>query len=71
MLSDFLNSKNLSDREIDVVNLMVKGHTNREIGEKLFVSEKTIKFHNTNIFKKFGVLNRTKVMAECIPYLVD
>jgi tetratricopeptide (TPR) repeat protein len=49
----------LSDRELDVFMLLIKGHTNKAIGEKLFVSVNTIKFHLQNIYVKLDVDNRT------------
>ncbi|ADC87213.1 MULTISPECIES: response regulator [Staphylococcus] len=50
----------LSKREIDVLREMVKGKTNREIAETLFVSEKTIKTHVSHIFNKLQVSDRTQ-----------
>lgn len=53
---------NLSKREIEILLLfLLKQETNKEISERLFVAEKTIKFHFTNIFKKLGVKSRTQV----------
>ena len=49
----------LSDRELDVFMLLIKGHTNKAIGEKLFISVNTIKFHLQNIYVKLDVDNRT------------
>lgn len=42
----------LSVREKEIVNLMIKGNTNREIGEKLFISESTVETHRKNIYRK-------------------
>lgn len=50
--------KELSPREQEVADWIMEGISNREIAEKLFVCEKTIKFHITNIFRKYGVRNR-------------
>lgn len=49
----------LSDRELDVFMLLIRGHTNKAIGEKLFISVNTIKFHLQNIYVKLDVDNRT------------
>ena len=54
-----LLTDDLSDRELDVFMLLLEGHTNKEIGEKLFVSINTIKFHLHNIYVKLDVDNRT------------
>ncbi|HGN7294220.1 TPA: response regulator [Staphylococcus aureus] len=50
----------LSKREIEVLREMVKGKTNKEIAETLFVSEKTIKTHVSHIFSKLQVSDRTQ-----------
>lgn len=41
-----------------VVDLLPSGLTHKEIGERLFVSEKTVKFHTTNIYRKIGAKNK-------------
>lgn len=53
----------LSDREADVLTLMTDGLTNREIAERLFVSESTIKSHIKHIFRKQGVTTRSESIA--------
>ncbi len=50
----------LSEREWEVLELVAKGLTNRQITETLSVSENTVKFHLQNIFQKLGVSNRTE-----------
>lgn len=50
----------LSKRELEVLAEMVKGKTNKEIGETLFVSEKTIKTHVSHILNKLKVSDRTQ-----------
>ncbi|MDG0844100.1 response regulator transcription factor [Staphylococcus equorum] len=50
----------LSKRESEVLAEMVKGKTNKEIAETLFVSEKTIKTHVSHIFNKLQVTDRTQ-----------
>ncbi|HZG88343.1 LuxR C-terminal-related transcriptional regulator [Paenibacillus sp.] len=54
----------LSARELDVLELMVKGHSNREIGEALYISEHTVKNHITNIFHKLEVSDRAQAIAK-------
>ena len=46
---------NLSDREIEIIKLVVSGMTSMEIAEKLFLSEHTVKTHRKNIFRKVGI----------------
>ena len=55
-------SKELSPREHEVLSFLVKGFTNKEIAEKLFVSEKTVKNHLNSIFKKLSVSGRLKAI---------
>ena len=62
----------LSDREKGVVQLVVQGFRNREIGEKLFISEQTVKNHLHNIFDKLGVSDRLELAIYAIHHkLVD
>ena len=53
----------LSEREIDVLRLMVKGEPNQEIAATLYVSIGTVKKHVTHIFEKLGARNRTEATA--------
>jgi two-component system, NarL family, response regulator LiaR len=54
----------LSDREGDVLRLLELGHSNREIAEKLFISENTVKTHLNNIYSKLGVSRRTQAISK-------
>lgn len=49
---------NITDREAEVLSLLGKGMTNREIGERLFVSEHTVKAHLHNVLTKLNLRNR-------------
>lgn len=49
-------------RELEVISLLIKGHTNQEIATKLFVSIHSVKKHLRSIFKKMDVSNRTSLM---------
>jgi LuxR family maltose regulon positive regulatory protein len=53
----------LSPRELEVLTLIYKGLSNQEIGQKLFVSLSTVKWHNQNIFDKLDVQRRTEAIA--------
>jgi DNA-binding CsgD family transcriptional regulator len=53
----------LSEREIQVLRLLASGKTNRDIGEELFISEKTVARHVSNIFDKLGVSSRAGATA--------
>jgi len=53
----------LSERELEVLALIARGLTNREIASRLFLSLNTVKAHTRNIYGKLGVHNRTKAVA--------
>jgi DNA-binding CsgD family transcriptional regulator len=53
----------LSERELQVLRLIASGKTNRAIAEELFISEKTVARHVSNIFDKVGVSSRTGAAA--------
>jgi DNA-binding NarL/FixJ family response regulator len=54
------NISALTKREMEILKLVAEGLTNEEIGKKIFISEKTVKTHLTNIFDKLKVNNRFK-----------
>ena len=56
-------SEQLTAREMDVLELLVQGYSNREISERLFISVHTVKNHITNIFQKIGVNDRSQLIA--------
>jgi DNA-binding NarL/FixJ family response regulator len=53
----------LTPREAEVLALVAAGHTNRQIGTELFVSEKTASVHVSNILRKLGVTTRVEAAA--------
>jgi two-component system, NarL family, response regulator DegU len=53
-------TNSLTKREIDVLKLIADGMINKEIARQLFISEKTVKNHISNIFKKLNVSDRTQ-----------
>lgn len=53
----------LSTREREIVSLISKGYTNKEIGQHLFISESTVKSHLYNMFRKLDVQNRPQLIA--------
>lgn len=52
--------KELTDREMQILSLIAEGYSNKEIADKLFLSEKTVKNHVYNIFRKLDVKDRTQ-----------
>lgn len=52
----------LTERELDVLRLAARGHTNRAIGHELGISDRTVQGHLANIFGKLGVSTRTEAV---------
>lgn len=50
----------LTERELSILKLVAEGLSNLEIANRLFVTEQTVKFHLSNIYRKLGVANRTE-----------
>lgn len=61
----------LTDRQAQVLALMVRGHTNREIAEQLSLSEGTVKIHATAIFRTLDVSSRTQALVAVARYGID
>ncbi len=55
-------AERLTSREMDVLGCIAKGFSNQDIAHALFVSEKTVKNHLTNIFRKINVNDRTQAL---------
>jgi DNA-binding NarL/FixJ family response regulator/signal transduction histidine kinase len=53
----------LTDKEDEVLNLLVEGKTNKEIAEQFSLSPGTVRFHVSNILSKMGVSNRTEAVS--------
>jgi DNA-binding NarL/FixJ family response regulator len=56
----------LSRREVEVLALIAEGRTNREIGERLFISQKTVGVHVGNILAKLGASGRVEAAMVAI-----
>lgn len=61
----------LTDRQGQVLALMVRGLSNRDIAEQLELSEGTVKIHATAVFKALGVTSRTQALVAVARYGVD
>lgn len=53
----------LTDREVEVLQLVAGGHTNADIARRLYLSEKTVRNHVSNVFTKLQVENRSQAVA--------
>jgi two-component system nitrate/nitrite response regulator NarL len=49
----------LTDREVTLVQALARGLSNKQIGQELWITEQTVKFHLSNIYRKLDVSNRT------------
>jgi DNA-binding NarL/FixJ family response regulator len=56
----------LTPRELEVLREAAEGHSNAQISRQLWVTEQTVKFHLSNIYRKMGVSNRTEAMRGAI-----
>lgn len=59
-----LKDSDISARELEVLQLVAKGHSNQEIAEALFVSVNTVKTHVTNLFVKLDATRRTQAVEK-------
>jgi DNA-binding NarL/FixJ family response regulator len=50
----------LTRRELEILRLVAEGHSNSQLARMLWVTEQTVKFHLSNIYRKLGVVNRTE-----------
>lgn len=62
----FPDSIRVSQREIEVLRLMVAGKTSRQIADTLFVSKRTVEFHLQNLYEKLHVNNRVQALCRAV-----
>ncbi len=65
-LAERMGGPDLTTRELEVLRLIVSGCANKEIGNKLFISEATVKTHINSILSKLGVTDRTQATTAAI-----
>jgi DNA-binding NarL/FixJ family response regulator len=56
----------LTERELTIVRLVSAGLSNKLIGQRLFISDRTVQAHLSNIFAKLGVSSRTEAVMHCV-----
>jgi PAS domain S-box-containing protein len=59
-----LQRLSLTKRQEEIVKLIIQGYSNRQISDKLFISEKTVKAHLNNVYKKLGLSSRLQLVAD-------
>jgi DNA-binding NarL/FixJ family response regulator len=59
-------AETLTAREVEILQLLAFGHTNKDIAEQLFISPDTVKTHLEHIFEKLGASDRTAAVAEAL-----
>ncbi len=57
-------TEDMTEREKEICNLMVEGLSNKQIAEKLYISEGTVKNYISNIYDKTGIHDRVKLIVE-------
>jgi DNA-binding NarL/FixJ family response regulator len=62
-LAEHMSDEALTDREIEVLSHIAGGNRNRDIAERLFISEETVKVHIKHIMEKLGATDRTQAVA--------
>jgi len=65
-LAEHLSDEDLTTREVEVLRQIAEGNRNRDIGEKLFITEETVKVHVKHIMEKLGASDRTQAVAIAI-----
>jgi two-component system, NarL family, nitrate/nitrite response regulator NarL len=58
----------LTDRELQVIKLVSEGRKNKQIAERLFISDTTVRHHLTSIFSKLGVSDRLELVIQAYKY---
>jgi len=62
-IAEHLGDEPLTDREVDVLKHIAGGNRNRDIADRLFISEETVKVHIKHIMEKLGASDRTQAVA--------
>jgi DNA-binding NarL/FixJ family response regulator len=62
-LAEHMSDEGLTDREVEVLGQIASGNRNRDIAERLFISEETVKVHIKHIMEKLGASDRTQAVA--------
>ncbi len=61
-----INNKNITQRQLEIIVLVIQGKTNEEIADELFISVNTVKTHLNNIYRELNVSNRFSLYSKLI-----
>ena len=64
----FVEDYGISRREVEIVEVIREGLTSRQIGERLFISQRTVEAHIHNIYRKCDVINRVELINKISRY---
>ncbi|MCX7820318.1 MAG: response regulator transcription factor [Brevinematales bacterium] len=59
---NFIKNYKIGKRETEIINMIIQGLDNKEIADKLFISESTVRNHISNIYRKLNVSNRIELL---------
>jgi DNA-binding NarL/FixJ family response regulator len=62
-IAEHISDEALTEREVEVLREIARGNRNRDIAEKLFITEETVKVHIKHIMEKLGASDRTQAVA--------
>ena len=65
-VSFIMENNLLTKREQEIFSLLINNYSTKEIAEKLYISEKTVRNHISNVMQKLGVKNRCNAVIELI-----
>lgn len=71
LTADMQEEYALTDRESEILYLLINGMSNEEIGKQLFLAEKTVRTYVSTIFIKTGIHTRNKLQAKVIERLCE
>ena len=61
-MADFVDKKQLTEREMEIAKLLLQGYTYKAVSENLIISENTIKFHIKNIYQKLNIKSKMELI---------
>ena len=62
LTQEFVDRFGISNREREIVSMIMQGYPNRTIGERLFISDRTVKNHISSIYRKTGAVNKVQLL---------